>query len=91
MKLLFVHDVKALIYNDEVYARSYGKSIWERYLKVFDEITVCARCKPASENQIRGIDKITGENVCFDSRIGMFKGPDAFFSRHVHQDRKSVV
>lgn len=85
MKLLFVHDVKALIYNDEVYARSYGKSIWERYLKVFDEITVCARCKPASENQIRGIDKITGENVCFDSRIGMFKGPDAFFSRHVHQ------
>lgn len=84
MKLLFVHDVKALIYNDEVYARSYGRNIWERYLKVFDEITVCARCKPASENQIRGIDKITGDNVHFDSRIGMFKGPDAFFSRHIH-------
>lgn len=85
MKLLFVHDVKALLYKDEVYARSYGKNIWERYLNVFDQVTVCTRSKPASEAQIKGIDKITGDKVSFDNRIGMFKGPDAFFSHHIHQ------
>ena len=67
MKLLFVHDVKALLYKDEVYARSYGKNIWERYLNVFDQVTVCTRSKPASETQTKGIDKITGDKVSFDN------------------------
>ena len=36
MKLLFVHDVKADIYENDVFARSYGYDIWnERYLPIF--------------------------------------------------------
>lgn len=85
MNLLFVHDVKALLYKDEVYARSYGRNIWKRYLRVFDSVTVCTRCRPANENQVRGIDKIVGDQVFFDNRIGMFKGPDAFFSNRIRR------
>ena len=83
MKLLFVHDVKALVCGNDVYARSYGSNIWERYLKAFDSVTVCTRCRPASEDQVKGIDKVTGPRVTFDNRIGMFMGPDAFFSKHI--------
>lgn len=85
MNMLFVHDVKALLYNDEVYARSYGRNIWERYLRVFDNITLCTRCKQAQVDQIKGIDKVNGDNVSFDKRIGMFKGPDAFFSKKIRR------
>lgn len=84
MNLLFIHDIKALVYGNEVYARSYGPDIWKRYLKVFDRVTVCTRCHNADENQVRGIDKVTGDSVFFDKRIGMFKGPDAFFSKRIH-------
>ena len=80
MKLLFVHDVKAEIYEDEVYARSYGYDIWkERYLPNFSEIKVCFRTKKTDKN-LNGIsDKSSGMCVNFEKRIGMFKGPDVFF------------
>lgn len=84
MKLLFVHDIKALVYGNDVFARSYGPNIWERYLKVFDSITVCTRCrKVVDKDQVKGIDKVTGERIQFDDRIGMFLGPDAFFSKKI--------
>ena len=83
MKLLFIHDIKALLCGDNVYARSYGRNIWERYLKVFDNITVCTRCREVDSEKIKGIDKVTGKNVYFENRIGMFKGPDAFFSKKI--------
>lgn len=84
MRLLFVHDIKALVCGKDVFARSYGPNIWERYLKVFDSITVCTRCKQVvDKKQVKGIDKVTGERVHFDDRIGMFLGPDAFFSKKI--------
>ena len=83
MKLLFVHDVKAIICGTEVYARSYGPNIWERYLKVFDNVIVCTRCRPSPVENIKGIEKVTSDRVTFDKRIGMFLGPDAFFSKHI--------
>lgn len=83
MNLLFIHDIKALVLGKEVYARSYGPNIWERYLKVFDRVTVCTRCCPASKEQVKGIDKVNGERVSFDNRIGMFIGPEAFFSKRI--------
>jgi glycosyltransferase involved in cell wall biosynthesis len=83
MNLLFVHDIKTLIYKGEAYARSYGPDIWKRYLRVFDGVTVCTRCKSTIEDQIKGIDKVTGDKVNLDSRIGEFLGPDAFFSRRI--------
>lgn len=84
MKLLFVHDVKAEINGEDVYARSYGYDIWkERYLPNFSEIKVCFRTKKTDKN-LNGIsDKSSGENVTFDKRIGMFKGPDVFFSNRI--------
>ena len=83
MKLLFVHDVKALLYNNKVYARSYGKEIWERYLSAFDTIKVCTRCMTSSASDTKGIDQLECLNVTFDDRIGMFLGPDAFISKKV--------
>ena len=84
MNLLFVHDVKAEIYKDEVFARSYGYDIWkERYLPSFDNIRVCFRTKETNKN-LNGItDKSSGDKVYFDTRIGMFKGPDVFFSKRI--------
>lgn len=84
MRLLFIHDIKALVCGKDVFARSYGPNIWERYLKVFDSITVCTRCKQVvDKKQVKGIDKVTGERVHFDDRIGMFLGPDAFFQKNM--------
>ncbi len=84
MKLLFVHDVKAEIYNDEVYARSYGYDIWkERYLPNFSKIKVCFRTKKTNKN-LKGIsDRSSGPSVEFDKRIGMFKGPEVFLSTRI--------
>lgn len=84
MKLLFVHDVKAEIYGNDIFARSYGYDIWkERYLPNFSEIKVCFRTKKADKN-LNGIsDKSSGPNVVFDKRIGMFYGPDVFFSKRI--------
>lgn len=83
MRLLFIHDIKALICDGKVYARSYGRCIWERYLRVFDSVTVCTRCRTVHEEQVKGIDKLTGEKVFFDERVGMFIGPEVFFSKRI--------
>lgn len=83
MKLLFVHDIKALRVGDQVFARSYGREIWERYLKVFSSVTVCTRCKQVESRMARGVDMLTGDNVRFDGRIGMFKGPEVFFNARI--------
>lgn len=82
MKLLFVHDVKAVIYGDHVFARSYGYSIWkERYLNVFEKATILTRNYQADKDMMGKIDLLSGENIRYDDRIGMFKGPDIFFNR----------
>lgn len=84
MKLLFVHDVKAEIYNNEVFARSYGYDIWEeRYLPCFDSIQVVFRSKKTNSNLNGIVDKSSGPHVEFDTRIGMFKGPDVFISKRI--------
>lgn len=84
MDLLFVHDVKAEIYKDEVFARSYGYDIWkERYLPNFDNIRVVFRTKQV-ERDLNGIsDKSSGPHVFFENQIGMFLGPDVFFSNRI--------
>ena len=84
MKLLFVHDVKAFEFNGEYYARSYGYNIFfERYLNVFDSITVCCRVIHALESPEGMIDKSTGSNVTFENRIRNFKGPDVFLDKKI--------
>lgn len=84
MKLLFVHDVKAFEFNGEYYARSYGYNIFfERYLNVFDSITVCCRVIHALESPEGKINKSTGSNVTFENRIRNFKGPDVFLDKKI--------
>ena len=87
MKLLFVHDVKAQIYDHNIYARSYGyKDVWqERYLTIFDEIIVCCRTAVSSTDLEGKMDKSSGPYVDFDTRVGMFKGPEIFFSHRIKQ------
>lgn len=86
MNLLFVHDVKAEIYGNDVFARSYGYDIWkERYLPNFNKIQVCFRTKKTNKN-LKGISDISsGPCVGFDKRIGMFKGPEVFFSKRIKE------
>lgn len=84
MKLLFVHDVKSKIYKSKVYARSYGYDIWlERYLSVFDKVKICFRSEHVQEDLLGKMDLSSGPNVEFESRIGMFRGPEVFFSRRI--------
>ena len=84
MSLLFVHDVKADISNDLVYARSYGYNIWsERYLPSFNSMIICFRTRPTNEDLHGKVDLSTGPNVQFEKRIGMFKGPEVFFNGRI--------
>lgn len=83
MKLLFVHDIKAKCFDGKTYARSYGKEVWDRYLTVFDSIKVCTRCYETGAQEVKGVDLLTCDRVEFDKRIGMFKGPEVFFSTRV--------
>ena len=85
MKLLFIHDIKAKCFGGKTYARSYGKVIWDRYLTVFDSIKVCTRCYDATEEDVKGVDLLSCDGVAFDKRIGMFKGPEVFFSKRVRK------
>lgn len=86
MNLLFVHDVKAEIYGNDVFARSYGYNIWkERYLPNFNKIQVCFRTKKTNKN-LKGISDISsGPCVGFDKRIGMFKGPEVFLCKRIKE------
>lgn len=84
MKLLFVHDVKSKIYQGKVYARSYGYDIWaERYLSVYDELKICFRSEQTQEDVSEKLDLSSGPNVEFESRIGMFYGPEVFFNKRI--------
>jgi len=83
MRLLFVHDIKAKCFDGKTYARSYGKEIWSRYLNVFDSIKVCTRSYDAKEDEVQGVDLLSCENVEFDKRVGMFKGPEVFFNNRI--------
>lgn len=84
MHLLFVHDVKAELYNDEVFARSYGYEIWrDRYLPSFEDITVLFRTRQSLVDLNGKTDKSSGQNVFFDKRIGMFSGPEVFISSRI--------
>lgn len=73
MKLLFVHDVKADIYENDVFARSYGYDIWnERYLPNFSQIKVCFRTKKTETLLIQcaGTIKI-GDNVLIARNVSI--------------------
>lgn len=84
MKLLFVHDVKAAIYNGSVFARSYGYSVWkERYLSVFDQVKVLTRNRIVNEDPTGKMDLLLGSQVEYDDRVGMFKGPEVFFNKRI--------
>lgn len=86
MKLLFVHDVKAVIYNGCVFARSYGYSVWkERYLSVFDHVKILTRNRKVKEDPTGKIDLLSGNYVEYDDRVGMFKGPDVFFNIRIQK------
>lgn len=88
---MFVHDIKALVTEDGVYARSYGPLIWDRYLTVFSKIIVCVRSRKVTPYLVNGIDKLNGDKVFLDSRIGMFKGPEVFFSKRIKRILKDNI
>lgn len=83
MNLLFIHDIKALINNGRIYARSYGITVWKRYLSIFNDILVCTRSHQVSSQLTEGVDLLSSEHVRFDDRVGMFKGPEVFFSKRI--------
>lgn len=86
MKLLFVHDVKARLFGDKVFARSFGYDIWkERYLPSFDVITVLTRNMKSEVDLSGKLDLLSGKNVYYDARIGSFKGPGSFFSKRIRR------
>lgn len=68
MKVLWAHD-HTFYFNDSGKFFSSGKlpySVWERYLTVFDEITVASRAKKVpSDTEIRNKSLSSGKNVDF--------------------------
>ena len=73
MKLLFVHDVKADIYENDVFARSYGYDIWnERYLPNFSQIKVCFRTKKTNTD-LNGISDKEAKTKAMElmKRVGL--------------------
>lgn len=74
MKVCFVHDFVSLQENnkDDFYAVGFSYNIWERYLKVFDELVVISRFRIV--DAINNETKSSGPNVIFDP-IYSYKHP----------------
>lgn len=94
MKAVFIHDIKSMICDGNVFARSYGANIWKRYLSIFEDIIVCTRSRIVSKDSTIGVDLLSIPHVHFDDRIGMFYGPDALINRRIYNilyERINVV
>lgn len=86
MSLLFVHDFRAVKYKSEIYDRSYSYKVWnERYISVFNEMTICNRISETDKDITKKMEKSSGPNVTFRTDIPFFKGPDVFFSKKIRK------
>lgn len=81
MKVSFFHDVRLIEgRSDKVYSVDFGYEVWERYLSVFDEITVCTR---VDDNEYIDISKYklsSGNNVKFKLNR-QYKSPIQLFTQ----------
>jgi len=61
MKVVFIHDHRFVVVNDNVYSKGiFPARIWERYLQVFDSLIVIARKEETPSNT--PIDKLVVSN-----------------------------
>lgn len=81
MKVSFFHDVKMIEYNDDmIYSVDFGYEVWERYLSVFEEITVCTRVDDNDKVDISKYKLSSGKNVKFKLNRE-YKSPIQFFTQ----------
>jgi glycosyltransferase involved in cell wall biosynthesis len=67
LKALFIHDHKFLIHpNGKVFSNGqFPYSVWQRYLKYFDELIVVGRSLPLSDNNPQNLNISSGPKVRF--------------------------
>jgi hypothetical protein len=66
MKLIFITEARYLqLTSGKLYSleSSFGKSLYERYLRHFDEVVIIARLKIGSENEVIKNNLISDERV----------------------------
>ncbi|WP_339287818.1 glycosyltransferase [Paenibacillus sp. FSL E2-0201] len=64
MKVMFAHDSIFINNNENIFTTgSLNYNVWQRYLKVFDEIVIASRMRYSNESE--GLDISSGENVSF--------------------------
>lgn len=93
MKAAFFHDVKIIRGNDDkMYSVDFGYEVWERYLNVVDEVTVCTREEDQGNIDLRKYKVSSGKNVKF-SLHKEYKVPLQFFTqkRRINKPIKELV
>lgn len=93
MKAAFFHDVKIIRgNNDKMYSVDFGYEVWERYLQVFDDITVCTREEDKENIDLKKYKISSGKNVKF-SLNKEYKTPLQFFTQRsqINEPIKKLV
>lgn len=85
MRILFVNDHVFLIKNGVAYSNSFSLTILNRYVDVFSEITVLARCREVIDTGDTPIANGEGINFIFLDSISTFSS--YFGLRQQHQKR----
>lgn len=93
MKAAFFHDVKIIKGRDgKMYSVDFGYEVWERYLNVFDEVTVCTREESQDNIDLSKYKISSGKNVKF--RLNKeYKTPLQFFTsrKKINKPIKQLV
>lgn len=80
MKAAFFHDAPLHKGKDgNVYSLAFGYDVWERYLKVFDELVVCTRQSDVIIEDYKRYKLSSGNNVEFKFNT-IYKSPIQFFT-----------
>lgn len=65
MKILFVHDHVFVTKDGKVYANSFSYQVLKRYVDMFSDVTVLARHREVSEDELIELPLASGEGVTF--------------------------
>lgn len=93
MHCLYVHDFRAYFYKEKIYSTNFSyNEVWkERYLALFDRVTIINRCGIAKADLADKMVISNGPNIEYEGSIPFFKGPEVFFDTRVQHTLKNQI
>lgn len=92
MRGLFVHDFRAIKYNDQYYTTNLSYEIWKgRYLQIFDEMEICCRVVKTNEDVSKSMVLSSGEGIIFNESMPLFRGPEVLIDGKAKKNLKNAI